>query len=199
MIKNQHVKKFFVGLITVLGTMMLIGCTGAQKAEVPPPMTCTYPDDPTAQAPDWICNPLSVEGAELSALGTSKKSNGFVAKHICMATARMELAQRLRTTVDGMLKQYAESTDNDDKEMMLQISQRMGSKVTLPATRLIKNATSPKGKLYCLVTMDSKQVITSITKAAEKEAKTIQSKALWQKFKEKISIDDMIQQLQEVK
>ncbi len=202
MIKKQHVKKYIFAFIIPVATTLLISCSETVKEEkLPAPEVCVYPDAPSTAAPEWICNPSIATGADFTAVGSGKSSSMFLTKQQCLGSARLEMAQMLKTSVDGMFQQYAESTGSDDRETMDQMSKAVTeqlTRATLVGTNSKRIATSPNGTMYCLVAMEISRG-KAIRQAATQAAKTSKGneQALWQKFQAKMSIDEMTRKLEE--
>jgi len=179
--------------------------TVTENPPPPPQPECAYPDTPTVPAPEWVCKPSSVTGADFTAVGSGKSQSMFLQKQQCLASARMEMAQMLKTSVYSMFQQYAKITGSGDQETIDQMSKVVTeqlTRATLVGTSLKRVATSPNGTMYCLVAMEISKG-TAISDAAKKAAnaatKTSQGnqQALWQKFQAQMSLDEMARKIDE--
>jgi len=170
-------------------TAVLAGC-GGKKEQV---ADCVFPDLPGTAAPGWICDE-PVEGVEVSAVGSADKSRAghdFM-KQMAATSARVQLAQRMKVTVQNMIKQYVETTgaaDDETVDKALTSVTKQITNETLVGTRIYKTRTSPNGTLYVLLGMDE----NSVSQAAENAIKTSMKneRALWQQFKAQKGQDEL--------
>lgn len=170
-------------------TAVLAGC-GGKKEQV---ADCVFPDDPGTAAPGWVCDE-PVEGVEVSAVGSADKSRAghdFM-KQMAATSARVQLAQRMKVTVQNMIKQYVETTgaaDDETVDKALTSVTKQITNETLVGTRIYKTRTSPNGTLYVLLGMDA----DSVANAAENAIKTSMKneRALWQQFKAQKGQDEL--------
>ncbi len=168
---------------------VLAGC-GGKKEQV---ADCVFPDAPGMAAPGWICD-TPVEGVEVSAVGSADKSRAghdFM-KQMASTSARVQLAQRMKVTVQNMIKQYVETTgaaDDETVDRALTSVTKQITNETLVGTRIYKTRTSPNGTLYVLLGMDE----NSVSQAAENAIKTSMrnERALWQQFKAQKGQDEL--------
>ncbi|MFW2371919.1 MAG: LPP20 family lipoprotein [Gammaproteobacteria bacterium] len=170
-------------------TAVLTGC-GGKKEQV---ADCVFPDGPGTAAPGWICDE-PVEGVEISAVGSADKSRAghdFM-KQMAATSARVQLAQRMKVTVQNMIKQYVETTgaaDDETVDKALTSVTKQITNETLVGTRIYRTRTSPNGTLYVLLGMDE----DSVSQAAENAIKTSMKneRALWQQFKAQKGQDEL--------
>lgn len=168
---------------------VLAGC-GGKKDDV---ADCVFPDAPGSAAPGWICDE-PVEGVEVSAVGSADKSRAghdFM-KQMASTSARVQLAQRMKVTVQNMIKQYVETTgaaDDETVDKALTSVTKQITNETLVGTRIYKTRTSPNGTLYVLLGMDE----NSVSQAAQNAIKTSMrnERALWQQFKAQKGQDEL--------
>ena len=59
---------------------------------------CTFPDAPSARAPDWICNLESASEDNFSTVGTGNSASMHLKKAQCLGSARMQMAQTLHVS-----------------------------------------------------------------------------------------------------
>jgi hypothetical protein len=182
----------------------LFGCAGSSQAVVPqaPPaaptaVTCTYPDAPTAPAPEWICD-RNVEGAEVAALGiheTSKAGLQYMTDH-AEISARAELARQMKTRLMNMLKQYVQATGAGDTATVDKAESTATNSFTaeeLVGVRIFKTRTSPNGTMYVLVGVDAQAAKQTMKGATEKAIRSSRGNenALWQQFKAKQADEEL--------
>lgn len=154
---------------------------------------CAFPDSPRDAAPAWVCD-APVEGVAVSAVGSYEKSAAGTQfmKDQATASARVNLAQQMRVTVNNMIKQYAETTGAATTETVDKVNTNVSKIITsetISGSRLFRSTTSPKGTIYVLVGLDP----ASTKQAAEKVLKTSMDndRALWQQFKAQKSQEEM--------
>ncbi|MCK5665782.1 MAG: LPP20 family lipoprotein, partial [Thiotrichaceae bacterium] len=148
---------------------------------------CTFPDAPSARAPDWICNLESASEDNFSTVGTGNSASMHLKKAQCLGSARMQMVQTLHVTMKNMFQEYLDMTGTVTK------TEQVTTQVTLQGTSLKKQRVSPNGVLYCLVSMEmSKSAF--IKQAVAKSLGNQQ--AIWQKFQAHMSIDDMLKKLE---
>ena len=170
-------------------SIFLIGCQTVQEN------ICTFPDAPNQAAPEWICNPTSlVIGNKFTTLGIGTSPAPTLKIVQCMGHARMEMAKQLQISVTNMIQRI--TTGDDDQETVHVITTQVSNAI-LHNTNLVKQITSQNGTLYCLMTIDDDKY-SAIRKAANKVSSNSEGteKALWLKFKTKMSIDEMVKQLE---
>ena len=171
-----------------------------QENPQPQAYQCTFPDDPNAAAPDWICNQESVSGASLAAVGIGESKYNSLRISQCLGSARVQMAQVLNVSVKSIFQQYRARTGSEEQEPLEQMSKSIIEQLTdahLQSTSIKRQASSPNGIFYCLVVVKQSQN-ELISKAANAAAKTSMGnqRALWQKFQAKMSIDEMTQKLE---
>lgn len=157
-----------------------------------PVAECTYGGTEIA-APLWICDG-PVEGVEVSAVGIAEitpAGEGF-AKQMAAADARLQLAQRMKVQVAGMIKQYAETTGAGRDVTVDQVNTAVTKQITnetLVGTRIFRSKSAPNGKMYVLLGLDP----ASVAKMTEVAVKTSMNneRAMWQRFQAGKSQDEM--------
>ena len=189
---------FKTAMIPALAALVISGCGGEKQMAAP---ECVFPDAPSSPAPAWICD-APVEGVALSAVGYAQKSkagNAFM-KKMATADARVTLAQTFKTTVQNMIKQYAETTGAADAETVDQVNTSVSKLITnetLVGSRLFKSRTSPADGMYVLVGLDT----TNVQEAAKESIATSMKneQALWQQFKAKKAQDELAAEIAKMK
>ncbi|VAW84342.1 hypothetical protein MNBD_GAMMA16-710, partial [hydrothermal vent metagenome] len=143
-----------------------------------------FPDTPTVEAPDWICD-APVDGIEVTAVGSFQKTKAGVQfqKDQATAAARNALAAQMQVHVKNLLKNYAETTGVGDEETVDTVSSSVTKQLTaatLVGSRKYKSRTSPNGTMYVLVGLDPTAAAAN-TQAALKTSYN-NKRAAWQKF-----------------
>jgi hypothetical protein len=209
--QKWYVKTLVRGCLTLSAAMLLVSCTETKETDeptgsysTPPPVTyCLFPEDSTGRvrAPEWVCNPSSIDGLQMASIGMANKSGSvFLQKSKCAADGRLQLAQELKVHVDGMVKLYAESTGSGDSETIDEVATAVTKQITsetLKGTGVHKWAASPAGTMYCLVGMKSAEVQNATREAVRTSMGNEQ--ALWQQFKAKQSFDEMADEIAKMK
>jgi hypothetical protein len=180
---------FLASVVTV--AFLLTSCGSGDVK--PPAPDCVFPDDPSVEAPGWICDE-PVEGVEVSAVGVAEKTSAghSFMKNMAATDARVQLAQAMKVHVQNMVKQYAETTGAADTETVDKVNSSVTKQITdetLVGTKIFKTRSSPNGTLYVLLGMDS-----SITAQATENALNSSmnnDKALWQQFKAEKAQDEL--------
>lgn len=172
----MRITKSWVLLSSAL-TLALTGCLGggaATKPDAPRAAVaeCVFPDSPSDTAPLWVCTE-SIEGAQMAAVGSHEKSAAGVQfmKDMAIASARMSLAAQVKTSVAGMIKQYAATTGAGTSETVDKVNSNVAKLFVdgnIEGSRLYRSTTSPKGSIYVLVGIDS----TTAKQVTEKAIKT---------------------------
>jgi hypothetical protein len=137
---------------------------------------------------------MPVEGASVTAVGISAKSNAGVAfmKQMAMADARVQLAQTVRIRVSNMIKQYAETTGAANQQTVDQVNTSVTKQITdetLVGTKLLRTITGPDGAMYALVGLDEMSA-QQITEVAIRSSMN-NDRAAWQQFRAQKSQDEL--------
>ena len=187
--------KLHVALMSSVVAVGLIGCKASDiKASVSaPPPACVWPDTPTVAAPGWICDE-PVEGLTVSAVGSHEKTaaGAQFAKDQASASARVVLAQQMKTHVTNMIKQYVETTGAGASETVDKVNTSVSKLITtqtIEGSRIFKSMTSPSGSTYVLVGMDPGLVEKKVKEVVKTSMNN--EKALWQQFKAKQGQDEL--------
>ncbi len=142
--------------IATCAALILAGCSGQPvRDEI---SECNYPDSPSEEAPLWVCGG-PVKGIAIGAVGSAEKTAAGLEfqKTMAAAVARDRLARAMQTTVETVVKQYAEANGVGDQEAVARLassSTRQVSSETLVGSRIFRQLTSPTGVLYVLVGFD---------------------------------------------
>jgi len=187
--------------LILLTTLALASCGGSSPEPQADLAECVFPDAPDSAAPMWVCD-APIEGVELSAVGYAQKSNAgnSFMKQMAASDARVQLAAIFKTSVQNMIKQYAETTGAADTETINKVNTSVSKLITnetLVGSRIFRTRTSPTGGLYVLVGLDSARV----QKAAEESLQTSMNndQALWQEFKAKKAQDELAMEIAKMK
>ncbi|MFA6120234.1 MAG: LPP20 family lipoprotein [Sideroxydans sp.] len=177
--------------LAVLSLLGLGGCSSPPPPKVAAP-ECVFPNS-TSAAPGWVCD-MPVEGASVTAVGISAKSNAGVAfmKQMAMADARVQLAQTVRIRVSNMIKQYAETTGAANQQTVDQVNTSVTKQITdetLVGTKLLRTITGPDGAMYALVGLDEMSA-QQITEVAIRSSMN-NDRAAWQQFRAQKSQDEL--------
>ncbi len=162
---------------------------------------CVFPDDPSEDAPGWICD-QPVEGVEVSAVGVAEKSAAGYSfmKNMAATDARVQLAQAMKVHVQNMVKQYAETTGAADSETVDKVNTSVTKQITdetLVGTKVFKTVMSPNGDLYVLLGMDAASAATATQNALRTSMNN--DKALWQQFKAQKGQDELASSIANMK
>jgi len=127
----------------LLSLGLLVACGGAAPAEQ------TFPG-----APDWYDNPTKGCG-----VGSAKhRGNRNLTKEAGTSRARRDLAAQLKSTVQGMVKDYAAMGEAEGKEFSEELVTSVGRQVvdqTLMGTRVVAQALVGS-EMYVIVCLDPK-------------------------------------------
>lgn len=191
-------------LMSSLLAIALTGCFGGKKEVKPEPRIaaeCVFPDAPNVAAPLWVCD-APVEGVAVSAVGSHAPSAAGPAfmKEQAAASARVQLAQQMKVTVNNMVKQYVETTGAATSETVDKVNTSVSKLITsetLTGSRVFRSTTSPNGAMYVLVGLDP----TVTREAVEKVLKTSMNndQALWQQFKAKKGQEELAEEIARMK
>jgi hypothetical protein len=174
--------------------LVLAACAApnSENKVVLAPLPCVWPGT-TQAAPGWTCD-QPVEGLEISAVGIYEKTAAGLQfqKDQATAAARVALARNMRTRVNSMIKQYAETTGAANAETVDRVNTSVSKLITnevLDGTRVYQSVVSPAGTMYVLVGLDAKLA----ARKTEDVIKTSMSndRAAWQQFKAKQAQDEL--------
>ena len=174
----------------------LVGCKATAPVAQKRP-DCTFPDNPSEAAPDWICNE-QLEGVTVGAVGVHEKTGAGVQfqKDQATAAARVNLAQTMKVHVQNMIKQFAQTTGSGASETVDKVNSsvsKLVTKETISGSRMFKSTTNSKGTMYVFVGLDAQLA----DKAVKDVVKTSMNndKALWQQFQAKKGFDEMASEI----
>lgn len=172
----------------------LAGCTTPPKEVAKPKasLECTFPNT-TELAPGWVCD-QPVEGIDVYAVGIYEKTAAGLQfqKDQAVASARVNLAQQMKTHVANMIKQYVETTGAGSSETVDKVNtsvSKLITKETLEGSKVFMTKTDSRGTMYALVGFD--------TKLAQKKTEDVlktsmkNERALWQQFKAQKGQDEL--------
>ena len=170
---------------------MITGC-GGQPA---PAQQQSCPQD-GVEAPAWVCNPGSVEGAIVD-LGTAEKTGGGYGfqRRIALANARSNLAQQIEDQVKDKVEDFTRTTGIGQGETVDKVATAVSkhvAKVTLKGSKQINSWQSPKGTLFVLVAVPEKTVNEAAKEAVKTSFKN--DSALWQEFQAKKGMEALEQE-----
>lgn len=186
--------KLYVALLSSVVAFGIAGCKKEDiKQAVAPAPSCVWPDTPTVAAPGWICDE-PVEGLTVSAVGSHEKTaaGAQFAKDQAAASARVVLAQQMKTHVQNMIKQYVETTGAGASETVDKVNTSVSKLITaqtIEGSRIFKSMTSPSGSTYVLVGMDPALVEKKVKDVVKTSMNN--ERALWQQFKAKQGQDEL--------
>lgn len=105
-------------LASFLLVLMLIGCSSAPAATTPPPRTQTTPEvQEEWDIPDWGVNIPSEPGQAFYGVGSAAVKSPTqlaLAQQTAATAARRQIADTMRTTIQGATKRYARQILTDD-------------------------------------------------------------------------------------
>lgn len=180
-----------------VATVLIVGCASKPSGKLEPVSECTFPDSPKDAAPLWVCD-APVDGIPVSAIGSHEKSAAGVAftRDQATALARVRLAQNMRTHVQNMIKQFAETTGSGKTETVDRVNTSVSKLITnesIEGSKVFRTATSPTGTMYVLVGLDQA--------TAELSTKTIlktsmrNDRATWQQFNASKAQDELTNEI----
>lgn len=177
-------------------SILLTACAGKPKQEQV--LGCTFPDQPSIAAPGWVCDE-PVDGWPVTATGSaapSKAGYDFMKDHAA-AAARVRLAQQMQVQVQNMIKQYAETTGEGDRETVDQVKTSVSKIITnqtLLGTRIIRSITSsPQGYIYVLVGIDDTNTMQNAQSALMTSMRN--DEALWQQFRAQQGFEELASEI----
>ena len=178
-----------LSLLPVFSALFLISCSSTPEAPPPERVTdvieCSYPDNPSQAAPEWVCNE-ALDGYEVAAVGVTEKSKAGIAfmEQIAATNARVKLAQQIRVQVQNMVKTFLETTGSGDSETVDRANTSVTRQITdesLAGSKVVKKITNKLGTLYVLVAIDETE-FNSLTSDALSTSMD-NDNALWQQFR----------------
>lgn len=194
MIQSMKVK---LGIVLLL----LLGFYACSNSDLSQEITeCQFPDEPTVDAPLWVCG-AQVEGLALSAVGSfnHKSSNIDFAKHQASASARVFLAQQIAADINAQVNNYIKSESSSatvDDNALNTVNELITSQITsqtLYGVKIYKQTTSPNGVLYVLVGFDEDFYNQYIDKIFHNSYQ--QKKQQWQQVLSKEQFDKLVRQM----
>ena len=180
MYNTKYFRYGFLSTLLLLA-LSLLGCASHRGSEI---TECYYPDSPKEEAPIWVCSER-FDGYKATAVGSYAKSKAgyqFMEQQ-ATASARLKLAQQVRTQVRSAIEQFASTTGSGESEVVEKTASSLISEITkesLRGTRIIRKATSESGYLYVLVGMDKRFYIKSLETAVQKSQR--KDGQLWDRF-----------------
>lgn len=182
-----------ISLLMVMGILTITACAN-KKDQAFAIADCVFPDDGKTEAPLWVCG-APFPNVDVSAVGSYEKTGAGIdfQKTMAIASARDFLARQFSVTVQGMVKQYAETTGAGDAETVDKVNSSVSKQITnetLTGSKMYISRVNPETRtLYVLVGMDDK-----IMKETAKQALATSmnnDNALWQQFKAKMSFEEL--------
>ncbi len=189
-------------LSTLAALTLLTACSSDPKKTINKDIVadCVFPNTEKS-APTWICD-APVAGIPVTAVGVAEPSKGGISfmKDIAAADGRGRLAEQMQVRVSKMVKKYLGNTGVAKTETIDAVASSTIKTVTsqmLTGSKIYKTRTGPKGRLFALVGIDSKNAEI----IAEQALKTSMNndQALWQQFKSKQSFDEMAKEIMKQK
>ena len=189
-------------LSTLAALTLLTACSSDPKKTINKDIVadCVFPNTEKS-APTWICD-APVAGIPVTAVGIAEPSKGGISfmKDIAAADGRGRLAEQMQVRVSKMVKKYLGNTGVAKTETIDAVASSTIKTVTsqtLTGSKIYKTRTGPKGRLFALVGIDSKNAEI----IAEQALKTSMNndQALWQQFKSKQSFDEMAKEIMKQK
>ena len=158
---------------------------------------CVFPDSPDDSAPGWVCDE-PVSGIEISAVGIAEPTKAGISyqKQQAETDGRVRIAQRIRTRVQNLIKQYAETTGTGDSQTIDRVNSSVTRQLTnqeLIGSRLYTSLSSPSGTLYVLMGMDKNSVNDLLEDSLDNSIND--DSALWQKIQAEKSHDELIEEI----
>jgi len=187
-------KKCLIAL-TLVGS--LAACQTTSNVQELKSASCSFPDAPEAEAPQWVCG-ITPDGIEISATGYAKKNIAglSVMNDLSKNDARVQLGRQFEVNVKSLVKTVVtantdtgnEGVSENVKEYFEKIAKSISS-TTLTNSRILASQTSPAGGLYTLVGMDKATFDANFSKVVAKaEAKDAE---LWNKFNDKKTTEEL--------
>jgi len=189
-----------LNLLLISAVALGLAACAATPAKKEVAAECVFPNSDKA-APLWVCDG-PVEGVSVAATGSFPKSAAGIdfMKQQAATSARVKLAQQMKTHVQNSIKQYAETTGAGDKETVDQVYTATTKQITdqtLVGTKIFRSAQAPDGSIFVLIGMDE----AATQKLTETAIKTSMNneRALWQKFQAGKSQDELAADIAKMK
>lgn len=175
----------------VVAAAVVMGVAACAKPK-PKVAECTFPGS-TVEAPGWVCD-QPVPGIAVGAVGSTQKSAAGMSfmREMAGTSARAELARQMKVQVQGMIKQYAETTGAGDSETVDRVNTSVTKQITnesLGGTKIMRSIQAPDGTLYVLVGVDE-STRQALVKAAVNTSLN-NERAAWQQFRAKKGFEEL--------
>ena len=175
----------------VVAAAVVMGVAACAKPK-PKVAECTFPGS-TTEAPGWVCD-QPVPGIAVGAVGSTQKSAAGMSfmREMASTSARAELARQMKVQVQGMIKQYAETTGAGDAETVDRVNTSVTKQITnesLAGTKIMRSIQAPDGTLYVLVGLDE-STRQALVKAAVNTSLN-NERAAWQQFRAKKGFEEL--------
>jgi hypothetical protein len=175
----------------VVAAAVVMGVAACAKPK-PKVAECTFPGS-QVEAPGWVCD-QPVPGVAVGAVGSTQKSAAGMSfmREMAGTSARAELARQMKVQVQGMIKQYAETTGAGDSETVDRVNTSVTKQITnesLAGTKIMRSIQAPDGTLYVLVGVDE-QTRQALVKAAVNTSLN-NERAAWQQFRAKKGFEEL--------
>jgi hypothetical protein len=175
----------------VIAAAVVMGVAACAKPK-PKVAECTFPGS-TVEAPGWVCD-QPVPGIAVGAVGSTQKSGAGMSfmREMAGTSARAELARQMKVQVQGMIKQYAETTGAGDAETVDRVNTSVTKQITnesLGGTKIMRSIQAPDGTLYVLVGVDE-STRQALVKAAVNTSLN-NERAAWQQFRAKKGFEEL--------
>jgi hypothetical protein len=175
----------------VVAAAVVMGVAACAKPK-PKVAECTFPGS-TVEAPGWVCD-QPVPGVSVGAVGSTQKSAAGMSfmREMAATSARAELARQMKVQVQGMIKQYAETTGAGDAETVDRVNTSVTKQITnesLAGTKIMRSIQAPDGTLYVLVGLDE-STRQALVKAAVNTSLN-NERAAWQQFRAKKGFEEL--------
>ncbi|MDH4190430.1 MAG: LPP20 family lipoprotein [Betaproteobacteria bacterium] len=183
----------------VVAVSVVMGVAACAKPK-PKVAECTFPGS-TTEAPGWVCD-QPVPGVAVGAVGSAAKSGAGMSfmREMAGTSARAELARQMKVTVQGMIKQYAETTGAGDSETVDKVNTSVTKQITnesLSGSKIMRSIQAPDGTLFVLVGVDE-GMKEKIVKDAVKTSLN-NERAAWQQFKAKKGFEELAEDISKQK
>lgn len=168
-----------------VGSIMLLACSGATKAQL---QSSTF-----EQAPRWFDNPEKGCGVG------SAKHRGIknLTRKAAVQSARDDLARQLKTQIQGMVKQYAQAGETDGKQMAEELQTSVSRSIVneaLIGTRVAVTAMQGE-EFYSMVCLDPETfggIFDRMKELSQKQRVALKNRA-------KIEFQDLDKQIEKLR
>ncbi len=179
-------------MVWAVAAAAVLGVAACKTKPKEPVVECTFPNT-TAAAPGWVCD-QPVAGISVAAVGSAQKTAAGMAfmREMAGTSARAELARQMKIQVQGMIKQYAETTGAGDAETVDRVNTSVTKQITnesLSGTKIMRSIVAPDGTLYVLVGVDE-ATRQALVKAAVNTSLN-NERAAWQQFRAKKGFEEL--------